>query len=47
MPSILMERLEPTADQAFTALAQVSMETDTEVRDIAERFIRTGELRPE
>ena len=42
---ILMERCKLTADQAFRALAQVSMETNTKVRDIAERFIETGELR--
>jgi hypothetical protein len=42
---ILMERFKLTADQAFRALAQVSMETNTKVRDIAERFIETGELR--
>ena len=42
---ILMERFKLTPDQAFRALAQVSMETNTKVRDIAERFIETGELR--
>jgi transcriptional regulator with GAF, ATPase, and Fis domain len=42
---ILMERCKLTADQAFRALAQVSMETNIKVRDIAERFIETGELR--
>jgi GAF domain-containing protein len=44
---ILMERFKLSADQAFSALAQVSMDTNTKVRDIAERFVRTGELRPE
>ncbi|OMQ16206.1 hypothetical protein A7K94_0204175 [Modestobacter sp. VKM Ac-2676] len=44
---ILMERLKLTADQAFSALAQVSMDTNTKVRDIAERFILTGELHQE
>jgi GAF domain-containing protein len=42
---VLMERFKLTADQAFQALVQVSMETNTKVRDIAERFIDTGELR--
>jgi GAF domain-containing protein len=42
---ILMERHKLTADQAFTALARVSMETNTKVRDVAERFVATGELR--
>jgi GAF domain-containing protein len=41
---ILMERFRLTADQAFQALARVSMETNTKVRDIAERFVSTGEL---
>jgi GAF domain-containing protein len=42
---ILMERYKLTADQAFQALTRVSMETNTKVRDIAERFVRTGDLR--
>jgi len=42
---VLMERFKLTPDQAFRALAQVSMETNTKVRDIAARFIETGELR--
>lgn len=33
-----------TADQAFQALARVSMESNTKVRDIAEQFVRTGDL---
>jgi len=41
---ILMERYKLSADQAFSALAQVSMEANTKVRDIAERFVQTGEL---
>jgi GAF domain-containing protein len=41
---ILMERFKLTADQAFQALARVSMRTNTKVRDIAERLVRTGEL---
>jgi hypothetical protein len=42
---ILMERLKLTADQAFQVLARVSMETNTKVREIAQRFVETGELR--
>jgi GAF domain-containing protein len=42
---ILMERYKLTPDQAFQALTRVSMETNTKVRDIAERFVRTGDLR--
>jgi len=44
---ILMERHKLTADQAFRALAKLSMETNTRVREIAARFVETGELRPE
>ena len=44
---ILMERFKLSADQAFSALARVSMEHNTKVRDIAQRFVQTGELRPE
>jgi GAF domain-containing protein len=43
---ILMERFKLSADQAFSVLAQVSMERNTKVRDIAARFVETGELRP-
>ncbi|WP_138760253.1 GAF and ANTAR domain-containing protein [Modestobacter altitudinis] len=43
---ILMERSELSADQAFSALAGVSMESNTKVRDVAARFVETGELRP-
>jgi GAF domain-containing protein len=43
---ILMERFKLTADQAFQALAQVSMETNRKVRDVAQRLVETGELRP-
>jgi GAF domain-containing protein len=43
---ILMERHKLSADQAFSALAQVSMASNTKVRDIAEHFVRTGELSP-
>jgi GAF domain-containing protein len=41
---ILMERLKLPADQAFQVLAQVSMTTNTKVRDVADHFVRTGEL---
>jgi GAF domain-containing protein len=41
---ILMERFKLTADQAFQALTRVSMETNTKVRDVADRFVETGEL---
>ena len=41
---ILMERFKLSADQAFSALAQLSMESNTKVRDLAERFVETGEL---
>jgi hypothetical protein len=41
---ILMERFKLTADQAFQVLTRVSMETNTKVRDVAERFVQTGEL---
>jgi AmiR/NasT family two-component response regulator len=41
---ILMERFKLTADQAFQVLTRVSMETNTKVRDVAERFVRTGVL---
>jgi GAF domain-containing protein len=41
---ILMERFKLTPDQAFQALARVSMESNTKVRDVAARFVETGEL---
>ena len=41
---VLMERFKITADRAFQELARVSMETNTKVRDVAERFVTTGEL---
>jgi ANTAR domain-containing protein/GAF domain-containing protein len=44
---ILMERFKLTADQAFQALARVSMDTNKKVREVAEKFVRTGELRRE
>ena len=39
---ILIERYKLTADQAFQALAQVSMRTNAKVRDVAEQLVRTG-----
>jgi GAF domain-containing protein len=42
---ILMERFKLTPDAAFQALTRVSMETNTKVRDVATRFVATGELR--
>ncbi|WP_442928986.1 ANTAR domain-containing protein [Modestobacter sp. VKM Ac-2977] len=44
---ILMERHKLTADQAFQALAAVSMRRNRKVRDIAETLVRTGEFRPD
>jgi GAF domain-containing protein len=41
---ILMERFKLTADQAFQVLTRVSMESNTKVREVAERFVVTGEL---
>jgi len=43
---ILMERFKLTADQAFQVLTRASMESNVKVRDLAERFVVTGELRP-
>ncbi|SNR23372.1 GAF and ANTAR domain-containing protein [Blastococcus mobilis] len=42
---ILMERFKMTADQAFQALARMSMENNTKVRDVAQLFVETGEFR--
>jgi GAF domain-containing protein len=41
---ILMERFKLTPDQAFQVLARVSMVTNTKVREVADRFVATGEL---
>jgi GAF domain-containing protein len=41
---ILMERFKLTPDQAFQALTRMSMETNTKVREIADRIVRTGDL---
>lgn len=43
---VLMERFKLTPDQAFQALARASMETNTKVRDVAERLVLTGDLDP-
>jgi AmiR/NasT family two-component response regulator len=40
-----MERYLLTADQAFQLLARASMTTNTKVRDVADRLLRTGRLR--
>jgi hypothetical protein len=42
---ILMERFRLTPDAAFQALTRVSMETNTKLRDVASRFVATGEFR--
>jgi GAF domain-containing protein len=39
---MLMERYGLTADTAFQALARVSMQTNTRLRDVAEMLVRTG-----
>ena len=44
---ILMERFRLTPDAAFQALTRVSMETNTKLRDVAVRFVATGEFRPD
>ena len=41
---ILIERHKLTPDQAFEALATVSMSRNVKVREIAEHLVRTGEL---
>jgi GAF domain-containing protein len=41
---ILMERFKLTADQAFQALARVSMEHNVRVREVAQRFVESGDL---
>ncbi|NEM04543.1 ANTAR domain-containing protein [Geodermatophilus normandii] len=43
---ILMERFRLTADQAFDALARVSNQTNTKVRDVAVQLVDTGEFPP-
>ena len=39
-----MERRKITADQAFQALATVSMRTNAKVNEIADRLVTTGEF---
>jgi transcriptional regulator with GAF, ATPase, and Fis domain len=39
---ILMERYKLPADMAFQAIARVSMQTNTKVRDVADTLVRTG-----
>jgi GAF domain-containing protein len=41
---ILMERFKLTADQAFQALARMSMQTNRKVREVAQQLVETGEL---
>jgi GAF domain-containing protein len=41
---ILMERHKVTPDQAFQLLAQVSMNANRKVRDVADDLVSTGEL---
>src|SRR4051794_4333521 len=43
---ILMERHRLTADQAFQAMATVSMRSNTKVREVADHLVRTGEFPP-
>ena len=38
------EHLEKALDSAFQALTRVSMESNTKVRDVAHRFVQSGEL---
>ncbi|MFQ1000705.1 ANTAR domain-containing protein [Modestobacter sp. SSW1-42] len=41
---ILMERHKLTPDQAFQAMAAVSMRANRKLRDVAEQLVRTGEF---
>jgi ANTAR domain len=43
---ILMERLKVTADGAFDALARLSNDTNTKLRDVAQAVVDTGSLPP-
>jgi GAF domain-containing protein len=43
---ILMDRHKVTADQAFQALAQMSMKSNRKLRTVAEDLVRTGEQLP-
>jgi len=40
-----LERFTLSPEQAFQVLTRVSMESNVKVRDLAERFVRTGRLR--
>jgi GAF domain-containing protein len=42
---VLMERFTLSPEQAFQVLTRVSMESNVKVRELAERFVRTGQLR--
>jgi len=44
--AILMDRHKLTADQAFQALAQMSMKSNRKLRAVAEDLVRTGEQLP-
>jgi hypothetical protein len=37
---------DPVLQEVTDLAARVSMESDVEVRDVAERFVETGQLRP-
>ena len=41
---ILMERLKVTADRAFEALARISNDSNTKLRDVAQAVVDTGSL---
>jgi AmiR/NasT family two-component response regulator len=41
---MLMERFSISADMAFQVLTRVSMTTNTKLRDVADRLVRTGEI---
>jgi GAF domain-containing protein len=41
---ILMERFKITPDQAFRELTRVSQDSNAKLRDVAQRFVETGEL---
>jgi AmiR/NasT family two-component response regulator len=43
---ILMDRHKLTADQAFQALAQMSMKTNRKVHAVADDLVHTGDLPP-
>jgi GAF domain-containing protein len=41
---VLMERFKITPDEAFRVLVRVSQDTNAKLRDVAQRFVDTGEL---